>query len=202
VTSDSAELKATVLRGYVRWLDAEGMTDAIGSDVPAPLAEMLRDLPPPTQWLRASDTTLPIVEAVARRRDLATVRRMSREAAAGPILALIRPLVEGVLRLAMGPAGVVARLPLVLRSSARGIGFEITETGAEEAMLTMRTSGVRETRASAEAWAGAIEALLGLAHTSPRIEIVKITPDDASSETPLRIGWASARIAEGPTPRA
>ncbi len=190
-----AELKATVLRGYVRWLDAEGMTDAIGKDVSPALAEMLRDLPPPTQWLRASDTTLPIVEAVARRRDLATVRRMSREAAAGPIFALIRPLVEGVLRLAMGPAGVVARLPLVLGSSARGIGFEVTTTGTDEAVLTMRTSGVRETRASAEAWAGAIEALLGLAHTSPRVEVVKVTPDDATSEILLRIGWAPLRAA-------
>lgn len=186
-----AELKATVLRGYVRWLDAQGLTEAIGNDVSPTLAQMLRDLPPPTQWLRASETTLPLVEAVARRRDLATVRRMSREAAAGPILALIRPLVEGVLRLAMGPAGVVARLPLVLRSSARGIGFEVTTTGAEEAVLTMRTSGVRETRASAEAWAGAIEALLGLAHASPRIEVLKVTPDDSTSEILLRIGWAA-----------
>jgi hypothetical protein len=186
-----AELKATVLRGYVRWLDAEGMTETIGRDVSPALAEMLRDLPPPTQWLKASDTTLPLVEAVARRRDLATVRRMSREAAAGPIFTLIRPLVEGVLRLAMGPAGVVARLPLVLRSSARGIGFEVTTTGAEEAVLTMRTSGVRETRASAEAWAGAIEALLGLAHATPRIEVLRVKPDDATSEILLRIGWAS-----------
>ncbi len=186
-----AELKANVLRGYVRWLEGEGLTDSIGRDLPAGLTALMRDPPPPTQWLRAADTTLPIVEAVARRRDLATVRRMSREAAAGPILALLRPLVEGVLRLAMGPAGVVARLPLVLGSSARGIDFEIASTGAEEATLTMRTRGLRETRASAEAWAGAIEAVLGLAHASPRIEVLRVTPDDATSEILLRIAWAT-----------
>ncbi len=186
-----AELKATVLRGYVRWLDAEGLTDAVRAEVPSALAEMTRELPPPTQWLRAAETTLPLVEAVARTRDLATVRRMSREAAAGPILAMVRPVVEGVLRLAMGPAGVVARLPFVLGSSSRGFTFEVTTSAPEEAILTMCTSGVRETPASAEAWAGAIEALLRLAHASPSIEVISIKPDDTRSEVRLRIGWAS-----------
>ncbi|MBN8617202.1 MAG: hypothetical protein J0L92_41870 [Deltaproteobacteria bacterium] len=60
-----AELKATVLRGYVRWLDAEGLGEEVRATIPAPLAEMTRALPPPTQWLRAGETTLPLVEAVA-----------------------------------------------------------------------------------------------------------------------------------------
>jgi hypothetical protein len=191
VAAESAELKATVLRGYARWLDTHGMTEGVARDVPAPVASMLRELPPPTQWLRASETTLPIVEAVAQRRDFATVRRMSREAAADSVFAVIRPLVEGVVRLAMGPAGVVARLPLVLRSSARGITVDVTEIAAGEAMLTMRTSGLRETRASAEAWAGAVEALLSLAHAKPHVEIVKITPDDTTWEILFRIGWSA-----------
>ena len=187
-----AELKATVLRGYVRWLDAEGLGEEVRATIPAPLAEMTRALPPPTQWLRAGETTLPLVEAVARARDLPTVRRMSREAAAGPILAMVRPIVEGVLRLAVGPAGVVARLPFVLGSSSRGFTFAVTPGTPGQAVLTMHTSGLRETHASAEAWAGVIEALLQLAHASPSIEVVSVKPDDTSSEVRLRIAWADA----------
>jgi len=187
-----AELKATVFRGYVRWLDAEGLGDEVRAGIPAPLAEMTRALPPPTQWLRAGETTLPIVEALARARDLAMVRRMSREAAAGPILAMVRPIVEGVLRLAVGPEAVVARLPFVLGASSRGFTFEVTPGLPGEAVLTMRTSSVRETRASAEAWAGAIEAFLQLAHASPSIHVVSVKPDDTISEVCLRIAWADA----------
>lgn len=180
-----------MLRGYVRWLDAEGLGEEVRAALSPTLAEMTRELPPPTQWLRASDTTLPLVEAVARTRDLATVRRMSREAAAGPILAMVRPIVEGVLRLAMGPEGVVARLPFVLGSSSRGFTFEVTTQSPGHAVLTMVTSGVRETPASAEAWAGAIEALLRLAHASPSIEVMSIVPSDTRSEVRLGIGWSS-----------
>lgn len=173
----------------MRWLDAQGLAEALRPELPAELAELTRELPPPTQWLRARETTLPLVEAVARRHDLATVRRMSREAAAGPILTMIRPIVEGVLRLAVGPEGVVARLPFVLGSSSRGFAFEVTPTGPDEAVLTMHTDGLRETPASAEAWAGAIEALLELARASPSIEVLTIRPDDTRSEMQLRIRW-------------
>lgn len=185
-----AELKATVLRGYVRWLDAEGFTDAVRAALPPTVAELTRELPPPTQWLRAGETTLPLVEAVARTHDLATVRRMSREAASGPILAMVRPIVEGVLRLAVGPEGVVARLPFMLGSSSRGFTFEVATQGPGEAILTMQTSGLRETPASAEAWAGAIEAILRLAHASPTIGVLSIAPDDTRSEIRLKIGWS------------
>jgi hypothetical protein len=113
---------------------------------------------------------------------------VSRQAASGPVLALVRPLVEGVLRLAMGLAGVVERLPLLHGSSARGIELEVEALGQRAARLVMRTSGVRETRPSAEAWAGAIDAILLLVGTEPRVEVVAVEPDDRESRVVLFLG--------------
>jgi hypothetical protein len=184
-----AQLKANILRGYVRWLAEAGLLDGLRPALPPALIEAIDAPPPPTAWLDCEHATLPLVEAVARRHDLATVRRMSREAASGPILTLLRPLVEGVIRLSMGPAGVVRRLPLVVGSTARGIEFEVDDVGPREARLVMKTSGLLETRPSAEAWAGAIEAILQLAGAEPRVEVLSIEGTRAASRVVTRIAW-------------
>ncbi|MBX7196652.1 MAG: hypothetical protein K1X94_31660 [Sandaracinaceae bacterium] len=191
------ELKATVLRAYVRWLEEHGLADDVRRDVGPELAALMDTPPPPTQWLRARETSLVLVEAVAKRHGLAMVRRMSREAAMGPIYTMLRPIVEGVLRLAAGPDTVVAKLPFVLGASARGISFDVCMSPAKpaapkgqgEAVLTMRTSALRETRASAEAWCGGIQALLELAHTSPTVEVLEIVAEPTGSVVKTRIAW-------------
>jgi hypothetical protein len=146
------------------------------------------------QWLDAGTTTLPLVGALAAQTNLATVRRMSRQVSTGPILEVVRPVVEGILRFAVGPHGVAARLPLIFASSTRNINIVTTVDAGERrslgaARLVVHTRGITETPASAEAWAGSIEAMLGLAVDRAVVDVSSITNEAGVSEIRFQLRW-------------
>lgn len=139
-------------------------------------------------WLEAEHATLPLVEALASARELATVRRMSREATRSSIFPLLRPILEGIVRLTTGPSGVVERLPILLKSSTRGIEYEV-DVSEREALLVLTSSHLLETRPSGEAWAGAIEAALGIAGVAPTVDVSAILASPELSRLHFSIRW-------------
>jgi hypothetical protein len=185
-----AQLKGSVLRGYVRWLRSAQLFDAVCAVVPPAARAVMASPPLPTEWLEARVTTLEIVGALADVRDLATVRRMTRETASGSVFPLLRPLIEGILRRTAGPEGVLRQAPFLLTRTARGISFEI-EARPGGASVRMRTEGLEETRPSAEAWAGAMEALLALSGVEPEVEVRSVSPSPVESEVRYEVGWRS-----------
>jgi len=183
------ELKAIILRGYVDWLREQGLLELIKGRVDEPLRALLQHPPVSTQWLDAGTTTLPLVDALAAHGGLPMVRRMSYEAAIGPILRIVRPIAEGIVRLAGGVRGVVERLPLVFRGSTRNVDITVAMEPGNQATVLIRSRGLHESPASAEAWAGCVEAMVGLSRTRAVIEVSSLENDGDTSTIGVLLRW-------------
>lgn len=181
----SVELKGSVLSGYVRWLHGAGLFDEVRAGVSAPVQALMDDPPLPTQWIVARESTLEIVESLARVRDVATVRRMSREAVVAGVLPLFRAIIEGVLRRTTGPEGMVRHLPGLLARPTRNMAIHLEARGPVSEIV-FQSHDVLETRPSAEAWAGATEALLTLAGGEAAVDVLTVLPGSPTSE--IRLG--------------
>jgi hypothetical protein len=117
------EVKAASLRAHLKWLARENRLEAVLAKVPPAVAKLARDPPLPSTWL---DVQLvePILCALQELDGTQAVLRMARDELRADIIAPLRGLIGGVLRLfGTSPATVYARMNDMVKTQVRGMDF-------------------------------------------------------------------------------
>jgi hypothetical protein len=132
------QVRASALRGYVRWLERTRKFDAVLSRVPPTTARLMRDPPLPSTWILRDDVA-PILYAVDELGGYPAVRQMSRDMLSETVLPTLRPVVSAVLRLfGTSPETLFRRYPDVLRTSMTGIRTNYTPATANSGTFELQ----------------------------------------------------------------
>ena len=117
------EVKAASLRAHVKWLAREKKLEAVLARVPPAVAELARNPPLASTWIDSLQIE-PIMNALQELDGTQAVLRMSREELRADLIAPLRGMISGVLRLfGTSPATVYPRMNDMVKTSVRGMDF-------------------------------------------------------------------------------
>jgi hypothetical protein len=117
------DIKGSTFVSYMKSIQSMNLLDEIRGKLCADTRKLLEHPPLPGVWMDG----WPVEEmngAVAQLRGLDILPSISARAMATGMTPILRPVVEGMMRLfGMSPAALFSRLPTISRSSVRGIEF-------------------------------------------------------------------------------
>jgi hypothetical protein len=140
----SFEVKGASLRAHIKWLAREKRLDAVLERVPPPVAELARNLPLASTWIDAQ-LIEPIMQALQELDGTQAVLRMSREELRADLIAPLRGMISGILRLfGTSPASVYPRMNDMVKTSVRGMDFHFERQFDRAGVMEVRYDVERE----------------------------------------------------------
>ncbi len=131
-----ARARAT-LRAYLRELERRGVFAHVRARVSASTRALFDDPPPASSWIDAAPIE-DLMGVVSEQSGEGEVRALSRDAQKS-LVPLLRPLIEGALRLfGTSPPTLYTRLDLLTKTSLRGVSFSWVARGAHEGDVVVR----------------------------------------------------------------
>jgi hypothetical protein len=181
--------KAGFLRGYIDYLRTAGLMDAVRERVSPDTRALLDDPPLASHWCSVRHTHQ-IIEAVGALGGAAAVRSMARHGAHSSTWVVLRPVLQGMLRMFGGsPRSLISRADLALRNTSRGIRISYQERSATSCGMEYRSSSVRWTPMTAEAWAGGCESVLEFCGADGAVVVEEISDEGNDSVVRVGISW-------------
>src|SRR5581483_673549 len=178
------QVKGAALRAYVKDLARKGWLAAVKARVGEPTRALLDAPPPSSSWMDGEPIEL-LMAAVDELHGEDAVRQLSHDANS-EMVPLLRPLIEGTLRLfGASPATIFSRLELLTRNSLRGCEFKWrAETDASGEIEVHFVSRRQLPRRSFVSFVGSFEVVIELCGKKGTVS----SPD-------LLAGGAGARFA-------
>jgi hypothetical protein len=181
--------KASVLRGYIDQLHTIGLFEPVCARVPPDTRELLQHPPHMTEWYSGHHSRA-IFEALGAETDARTVRRMTRNSLNTSFFLIMRPVIQGLLRLfGASPRSLFAHAEQALRGSVRGIRYVYRDCDAKAGIMEYYTV-VPWTEMAAEAWAGTAEAVLDVCGVEGSVVLDGVRTEGLESVLCLRITWS------------
>jgi hypothetical protein len=140
----SLEVKAATLRAHLKWLEKENRLEAVLARVPPAVATLARNPPLNSTWIDSLKIE-PLMIALQELDGTQAVLRMSRDELHAELIAPLRGMISGVLRLfGTSPATVYARLNDMVKTSVRGMDFKFEHTFDRAGIMIVRYDVDRE----------------------------------------------------------
>jgi hypothetical protein len=138
------EVKAASFRAHVKWLTREHKLEAVLARVPPAVAQLMRNPPLASTWID-SQLIEPILVALQELEGTQGVLRMSREELRADLIAPLRGMIAGMLRLfGTSPAAVYPRMNDMVKTSVRGMDFRFTQEFERTGVMVVHYEVERE----------------------------------------------------------
>ncbi len=182
------QLKASTLRAYLKELSRRGWLHAVLGAID-PEARLVLEAPPPaSSWMDASPVE-ELMAAIALRYGEESLRDFSRESNK-ELIPYLKPILEGMLRLfGTSPATLLARMPLLTRSSIQGCEFGWTQKSPTEGVCEVRFAHKkRMPKRTFVPFVGSYELILELCGKKGKVSPREIFPDGTGAN--YRVSWS------------
>ena len=183
-------LKASVLRGYASVLQTRGELDAVLAGV-TPAARGIIVRPPiSTLWMDPEPVD-EIMAAVEARGGLPAVKRLARAGLELVVVPLLRPIIEGLLRIfGASPSVLFRRMDLMSASTLRGVAFTYTEHTARAATIDADIYGPAVPMSRFVRFTAAYELMIELCGGKPRVsDPVLVAQGPWGSRARCELAW-------------
>ncbi len=182
----SFQVRGSVVRAYLKYLDSAGMLASVRASVPARTQAILDHPPFVLSWV-SSEIFEDIYGAVHELSGDEGVRRLTHEATKSQVGPLLGPLIHGAMKL-MGasPSSVFAELNAIAAPALGGITFTWTPSTESSGELVVEHSGP-STPVVFNAWAGTLSYAFDVCEVEGEIAIQELMPDGLSGR--YRVHW-------------
>lgn len=184
------EVKASALRGYVAVLKKRGDFERLRPKLPADVLAFAESPPPASAWIDARYTEV-LLSSYADMVGDRAMRQLSREALSASVAPLIRPIVEGLLRLfGTSPATLFRNTQLMTKNNLRGVEFSYRAIGPHEGEMCLRFPARRGVPLRTFfAFAGAFEVSLDLCGARGTVDDPVLVDDAQKNAATYAIRW-------------
>ena len=180
VPQPSFQVRGSVFRAYLKFLEAAGMSAAVREGVPA-RTQAAMDKPPFVLAWVSSDQIEDLYGAVQAISGIDGVRRLTHEATRSQVGPLLRPLIQGAMKLVgTTPSSVFSELNSIAAPALNGIRFTWTPSTESSGELLVQHSAP-SSEIVYHAWAGTLSYVWDVCEVEGAIEFKERMPDGCSA---------------------
>jgi hypothetical protein len=180
--------KGSLIRGYIEYLHANGLYQMVYEQVPAETQAIMRNPPTIREWCAVRHPRA-IFEVLGTHAGPSAVRKMTRSSLNTSFFNLLRPMIQGLMRLFGGsPRALFSHGDVSLRGVIRGVRFAYRDAGDKEGVMEYHAS-MPWTPLAAEAWAGSCEAVIDFCGAEGEVAVDGIRQEGGQSILSIRVKW-------------
>jgi hypothetical protein len=190
VAGSAYQVKGYNVRGFVAAVSRRGLLADLEARATPATRALLVDPPSPSAWVDGT-VLLELNTLLLEQRGEAVVRAIGRESIEQGALGILRPAIEGFMRLfGATPSTLFSRLATLSTSSTRGAKLDYTEESATAGLVVFRLVGTpRATRAVFISFAGAMEVAFDLCKVRGTAAEPVVRNEGSDTVGEIRVSW-------------